>query len=163
MAERLSIRAYARRRGCSDSAVRKAIAAGRITKERDGKILPEKADAEWVASADRLPPQSRQAKRRPGTAADIMQARLEKLEIEVEHTRVKVDRLRGNLVDKSVIGKRVFALFRQERDAWQAWPARVSNLMAHELGVPQATLHTLLEAQVRAHLAELAEQATHEL
>ena len=34
----ISIRAYARHRGVSDTAVRKAIKTGRITKERDGSI-----------------------------------------------------------------------------------------------------------------------------
>ena len=43
----LSIRAYARHRGVSDTAVRKAIKAGRIKKEPDGTIDPAKADAAW--------------------------------------------------------------------------------------------------------------------
>jgi len=40
----LSIRAYARHRGVSDTAVHKAIRAGRITPEADGTIDPDKAD-----------------------------------------------------------------------------------------------------------------------
>lgn len=41
----ISIRAYARQRGVSDAAVRKAIKTGRITTEPDGTIDPAKADA----------------------------------------------------------------------------------------------------------------------
>jgi hypothetical protein len=44
----VSRREYARLRGVSESAVRKAIAAGRITLEPDGTIDPERADQEWA-------------------------------------------------------------------------------------------------------------------
>ena len=48
----LSIRAYARHRGVSDAAVRKAIAAGRVTPEADGTLDPERADAEWARNTE---------------------------------------------------------------------------------------------------------------
>lgn len=44
----VSIRAYARMRGCSESAVRKAIASKRVKPEPDGSIDPERADREWA-------------------------------------------------------------------------------------------------------------------
>ena len=43
----ISRRAYAKHRGVGESAVRKAISSGRIAVEEDGKINPEKADAQW--------------------------------------------------------------------------------------------------------------------
>jgi hypothetical protein len=43
----LSRRAYARHRGCSEKAVRKALQAERIGLEPDGQIDPTKADALW--------------------------------------------------------------------------------------------------------------------
>jgi hypothetical protein len=45
----LSRRAYAALRGVHESAVRKAIASGRITTEADGTIDAIKADAMWDA------------------------------------------------------------------------------------------------------------------
>ena len=48
----LSIRAYAKHRGISEAAVRKAIKAGRINKDRNGKINPQKADNEWNKNTD---------------------------------------------------------------------------------------------------------------
>ena len=48
----LSIRAYARHRGVSDAAVRKAISAGRITPEADGTVDPDRADAEWARNTE---------------------------------------------------------------------------------------------------------------
>ena len=44
----LSIRAYARHRGVSHVAVKKAIDTGRITPLSDGTIDPDTADAQWA-------------------------------------------------------------------------------------------------------------------
>ena len=43
----LSIRAYARHRGVSHVAVKKAIDTGRISQGADGTIDPARADQEW--------------------------------------------------------------------------------------------------------------------
>src|SRR5574338_814899 len=48
----ISIRAYARHRGISETAVRKALKSGRITTEADGSIDPVKADRDWVRQSD---------------------------------------------------------------------------------------------------------------
>ena len=48
-------------------------------------------------------------------------------------------------------------LARDERDAWINWPARAAAVIAAELQVDSHQLHTVLERQVREHLAELAE------
>jgi len=44
----VSLRAYARLRGCSLTAVQKAIASKRITPNADGTIDPERANQEWT-------------------------------------------------------------------------------------------------------------------
>ena len=162
MAEGLSIRAYARHRGCSEKAVRKAIAAGRITKESDGTIVPAKADAEWEANTSRPASRAehheatRQAVKGNGSVADLTRARVDKLEVDVEHARVKMDRLKGQLLDRDRVHQEVFAFFRMERDAWLAWPARVSANLATTLGVDHHTLHSALEELVNEHLRELS-------
>ena len=43
----ISIRAYARHRGVTDTAVHKAIRSGRVTPEADGTIDADQADAQW--------------------------------------------------------------------------------------------------------------------
>ena len=48
----LSIRGYARHRGVSHTAVRKALEDERITKGTDGKIDPALADRSWEARTD---------------------------------------------------------------------------------------------------------------
>lgn len=55
----LSASAYAKRRGVSHVAVLKAIKTGRIAKEPDGTIDPDKADAAWAKNTD--PAQQRKA------------------------------------------------------------------------------------------------------
>jgi hypothetical protein len=52
MTKGLSIRAYSRHRGVSDTAVRKAIQSGRITQGSDGLIDPIQADAQWSVNTD---------------------------------------------------------------------------------------------------------------
>ena len=52
MTMELSIRGYARHRGVAESAVRKAILQGRITKGKNGKINPKLADKEWGQNSD---------------------------------------------------------------------------------------------------------------
>lgn len=57
----ISIRAYARHRGVTDTAVHKAIRAGRITPEADGTIDADRADREWARNSD-VPKAGTQAK-----------------------------------------------------------------------------------------------------
>ena len=60
MSELISMREYARRKGCSDPAVIKAVKTGKIVKgcviDEHGKkkINPEIADAEWASNSDPL-------------------------------------------------------------------------------------------------------------
>lgn len=77
-------------------------------------------------------------------------ARLRKLEFEVKS---------GTLVDAETVKKAVFDLSRQDRDSWTNWPARVSPLIAAELGVDQVKLAVILEKHVREQLAERAQPA----
>lgn len=48
----LSNRAYAKHRGITEHAVRRALAEGRISKTAEGKIDPIVADAQWDANSD---------------------------------------------------------------------------------------------------------------
>ncbi len=183
----LSIRAYARHRGVSHVAVQKAIKAGRIPVEPDGTVDPAKADAAWRRATDpgraRKPESARPA---PGPASGprvkpVSEAALGSVretlkeqglpagkisfveartahEIAKAHlARLRLQRMKGELVDRARATALVFRLAREERDAWANWPVRVAALMAAALGVDPHTLQTALETQVRAHLAELAE------
>lgn len=160
----LSIRAYARHRGVSDTAVHKAIRAGRITPEPDGTLDPEKADAEWARNTEGPPIGTRRgaAKARgaeetgPG-GTSLLQARTVNEVVKAQTNKVRLARLKGELVDRSQAVAHVFALARAERDAWLNWPARVAATLAARLGVEAHALHVALDAGVREHLQELGE------
>ena len=170
----LSIRAYARHRGVSDAAVRKAIAAGRITPEADGTLDAARADAQWSRNTEaprvgtrtqaaRAPVPADSAPTGDATAtlptggASLLQARTVNEVVKAQTNKVRLARLKGELVDRNQAIAHVFKLARTERDAWLNWPARISAQMAARLGVDPHTLHVSLEAAVREHLQELGE------
>lgn len=171
----LSIRAYARHRGVTDTAVHKAIRAGRITPEADGTVDPAKADVEWTRNsaparagtqtrATRVAvPDTGEATREGGTTAlpaggaSLLQARTVNEVVKAQTNKVRLARLKGELVERSQVVSHVFKLARDERDAWLNWPARVSAQMAATLAVDPHAMHLALEAAVRDHLRELGE------
>jgi hypothetical protein len=93
----------------------------------------------------------------PGQAMTFMQARTANEVLKAQERRVRLQRMKGELVDRANAVAQVFRLARDERDAWVNWPARVAAMMAAELEVDTHKLHTVLEREVREHLAELAE------
>ncbi len=173
----ISIRAYARHRGVSDAAVRKAIATGRVTPETDGTIDPERADAEWARNTEAprtgtrtrpvraaMPPETAHvapAGEGQGTlptgGASLLQARTVNEVVKAQTNKVRLARLKGELVDRNQAVAHVFKLARAERDAWLNWPARISAQMAALLALDPHTLHVALEAAVREHLQELGD------
>ncbi len=176
----LSIRAYARRRSVSHVAVLRAIKQGRVELEPDGTIDPTKADASWARSSD--PGRARATKahsgklRRVGEAAvgsvretlkeqglpaggnvTFVQARTAHEIAKAHLARLRLQRMKSELVDRARATALVFRLAREERDAWLNWPARVAALIAAELGADAHAVQKLVEEHVRGHLAELAE------
>ena len=161
--ERLSIRGYARHRGVNHNAVRKAIAAGRITQEKDGKIDPEKADREWEANTD--PTRAPSTAPKKGTALqsgkagrNVLGARLRKLEAEADLAEMKVREKVGEWIEVAVVESEVFRLFRQVRDSFRNWPARYSAQITAEIqrrGIDHRTVNSILEEYIDRQLEEL--------
>jgi hypothetical protein len=173
----ISIRAYGRHRGVSDAAVRKAIAAGRIIPEPDGTIDVAEADRQWAENTEAPRTGTRaRAVKVPAPAEDsavaevstplpsggtsLLQARTVNEVVKAQTNRVRLARLKGELVDRSQAMAHVFKLARTERDAWLNWPARVSAQLAAKLEVDAHTMHISLETAVREHLQELGEMRT---
>lgn len=183
----LSIRAYARHRGVSHVAVKKAIDTGRISQLPDGTIDPVVADAQWAANTTptrrsvtaevRETPQASAVTREtpqatakvvrdapePPTPAlssggtSLLQARTVNEVVKAQTNKVRLARLKGELVDRSQAVAHVFKLARAERDAWLNWPARISSQMAAGLGVDPHVLHVTLDAAVRQQLQDLGD------
>jgi hypothetical protein len=177
----LSIRAYAKARGVSHVAVLKAARAGRIPLEADGTIDPVKADAAWQRSTDpgrsKAKPKASAEKLRPvaeaalgsvretlkeqglpaGGNVTFVQARTAHEIAKAHLAKLRLQRMKGELVDRARATALVFRLAREERDSWLNWPARVAALIAADLGVEAHAVQKLIETHVRGHLAEFAE------
>jgi len=195
----LSIRAYARHRGVTDTAVHKAIRSGRITPEPDGTVDPNRADLERDPNTDsprqgtkqkavtvKFPqgdvsaagvasgstedsigsgPSASQGSNSGGNngggggggGTSLLQARTVNEVVKAQTNKVRLARLKGELVDRPQAIAHVFKLARSERDAWLNWPARVSAEMAVKLGLDPHPMHVALENAVRDHLQELGD------
>jgi hypothetical protein len=172
----LSIRAYARQRGVSHVAVLRAIKQGRVILEPDGTVDAAKANASWERSSDPGRRKPVAEKLRPVAEAAVgsvretlkeqglpaggnvtfVQARTAHEIAKAHLARLRLQRMKGELVDRARATALVFRLAREERDTWVNWPARVAALMAAELDVEAHPMQKILETHVRAHLAELA-------
>ncbi len=183
----LSERQYATRIGLSRGAVQKAKAAGRLALHDDGSIDPDRSDALRADSTDvsKSRPVRQQALRSPGGMRAVpeaavsgvsetlkenglaappstggttfLQAKTAHEVLKAQERRIRLSKLKGELVDRDRAKAMVFKLAREERDAWVTWPARVAALMAAELGTDVGATQRVLESHVRAHLEELAE------
>jgi hypothetical protein len=87
----------------------------------------------------------------------LLQARTVNEVVKAQTNKVRLARLKGDLIDRSQAIAHVFQLARNERDAWLNWPARVSAQMAATLGMDAHALHIALDEAVRTHLMELGE------
>lgn len=194
----LSERQYAARVGLSRGAIQKAKEAGRLVLHTDGSIDAEASDKRRAAMTDpaksRAAPKSTAAPksklkpvpeaavasvgetlREEGLAAPVtsggttfLQAKTANEVLKAQERRIRLQKLKGELVDRARTETLMFRLAREERDAWVTWPARVAALMASELAaalreevtVEAALMQKVLEAHVRAQLDSLAEIRT---
>jgi hypothetical protein len=188
----MSERQYAAHVGLSRGAIQKAKEAERLVLHADGSIDATASDRRRAETTDpsktRKPPA---AKMKPvpeaavsavgdtlkeqGMAAPVagggttfLQAKTANEVLKAQERRLRLARLKGELVDRARAETLMFRLAREERDAWITWPARVAALMASELtaavgdasgtgAVDTALMQKVLEAHVRDQLDSLAE------
>jgi len=193
----MSERQYAAHVGLSRGAIQKAKAAGRLVLHADGSIDADASDARRAETTDpsktRKSPASKEQKLKPvpeaavsavgdtlreqGMAAPVtgggttfLQAKTAHEVLKAQERRIRLAKLKGELVDRDRATALVFRLAREERDAWVTWPARVVALMAAELSaavqgseaagdvaISAAAMQAILEKHVRSHLESLAD------
>ena len=93
----------------------------------------------------------------PAGGMTFLQARTANEVLKAQERKLRLGRLKGELVDRARTTALVFRLARAERDAWLQWPARVAATLAAELGVEAHAMQTVLERALREQLEELAE------
>ena len=177
----MSEREYAAHAGISRGAVQKARASGRLVLHSDGSIDAAASDARRRQATD---PSMQRGRHNPslrpvpdtavGAVAETLreqglpapqaaggmtylQARTANEVLKAQERKMRLQKLRGELVDRARAVAMVFRLARQERDAWAGWPARVAAMMAAELGLDPHAMQTVLETYIRQHLDELAD------
>ena len=185
----MSERQYAAHVGLSRGAIQKAKTAERLALYPDGSINAAASDARRAETTDpsktRKPPAPKlkpvpeaavaavgdtlreQGLSSPavGGGTTFLQAKTANEVLKAQERRIRLQKLRGELVDRARSETLMFRLAREERDAWVTWPARVAALMAAELTaalgdgseVEAALMQKVLEAHVRAQLDSLAE------
>jgi len=104
-----------------------------------------------------------------GGGTTFLQAKTANEVLKAQERRIRLQKLKGELIERARALSLVFRLAREERDAWVTWPVRAAALMAAELSascseatgqqitVEPAAMQKVLEKHVRAHLDELAE------
>ncbi|MBC8726459.1 hypothetical protein F6X37_34540 [Paraburkholderia sp. 31.1] len=184
MSERLSASEFARREGCDEKQVRRALERGALVRGDDGLI-----DAALIGSASRKPNRRTLMKTaprperigdtnaplrnggthmEPGNAAgqDIdafprMLPLAEALRLKEHYAallrKLEYEQREGSLIELALAEDVVFNLFRAQRDAWLAWPSKVAPFIAAELGVEVDRVATLLGEHVWQQLSELGE------
>ena len=180
----MSEREYAAHAGISRGAVQKARQSGRLVLHADGSIDAAASDARRAQATDPAMQRKRpspamqpvpdaavgavsQTLREQGLPAPsagggmtYLQARTANEVLKAQERKMRVQKLRGELVDRARATALVFRLARQERDSWAGWPARIAAMMAADLGISAHQMQTVLETHVRQHLGELAEIRT---
>lgn len=86
----------------------------------------------------------------------FIQARTANEIMKAQERKLKLDKLRGELVDRAKATALFFSLGRQERDAWMNWPVRVAALIAAEANADVHAVQNSLDKYVRQQLAETA-------
>lgn len=164
--ELVSYSEYARRRGCSEGAVRRAIKDGRIT-AHGGKVDPVAADAQWSRNT-RVRAGSRATNDANLTAGGAPQrqsqdedteggywkSRARREAAEAELAELKLAEQQGHLIRTDAIraahAKRLAGL----REALLQIPARLASVLAAE--PDQAKCHDALQAEIHGVLASVS-------
>lgn len=174
MTKGLSVTAYARHRGVSHVAVLKAVKAGRIVKEADGSIDPDKADAAWTRNTNqaqqRKPAQQSEIKSNPyeaeapisppivNSGPNYAQSRAIKEAYHARLAKLSYEEKSGALVRTDNVKVAWFNVLRVLRDRALNLPDRLAPLLAAE-NDPKV-LRDLLDDEIRQILNDAADAVT---
>ena len=184
MSELISMNAYAKRRGVSHEAVRKAVKTARITLI-NGKVDPEVADIQWARNTNtdqatrgnggRLPAGyeagaiagmmlgGAESAAQRASGADIesagdnprfMDAKTRSEMARAELFELELATKRGALVNTSDIRRATFEKARIARDALMGLPSRLAPQLAAENDA--AKIHDMITVEVRRICDELS-------
>ena len=154
-----STREAARRIGVTETALRKAATKGRIEREPDGQWDVEKTRRRMVETADpvRSPLAGGGASgTMSGDTTPYARLKVAQLALKVEAQRMALDEDKGRLLDAQTANAAIDEIAGAMRDALLNWPARVSGLIAADLGADPHLVQTVLQQHITDLLTEAA-------
>ena len=156
----LSLRAYAKHRGVSLTAVQKAIHSGRISTTADGKIDSDRADTEWKAKTrpgQRRTPRPTAAPSPEPTGVgglDYFRARAVRENYLARLAKIEFEEKTAKLISRDEVQVAAFTKGRTARDNLLNIPDRVAATVAAESDAD--LVHQILTEEIRKALDELA-------
>ena len=163
MANKVSMREYARLRGVNLSAVQNAIKSGRIHTEPDGKIDVEEANRDWFINTDQSkqrkpdPIFESQIESRPNNMGTFQQAKTADIYYRAMIAKAKLRVLNGEVVDKKKAAQNANTLGRSIRDLMLSFPVRYGAIIASELNTDEHTTTLILEKYISELLSNSEE------
>jgi hypothetical protein len=188
--EAISIREYARQRGCSDTAVRKAVDSGKIVRgiidqhTKRPKILPSIADVEWSSytnpnyarvsksggNAPPVPPSApivdvseEEPSAPPARTGGKSLAEIKRLtaEVRLQAEAIELKKKKGELVDKKAVYNALFAMGRELKNNIMNIPDRYIDAI---LAAPTRNdAHTVLTNALIEALETMTEMQNREI
>jgi hypothetical protein len=132
----MSLRAYARHRGCALSAVQKAIKTGRISVQPDGRIESVQADTQWERNTERhAPPVAKRVQEEDDGSfggSQYTRARAVREHYQARLAKIDYEERVAKLVPKDEVQVAAFNKFRQFRDHMLNIPDRIAAMVAAE-------------------------------
>ena len=151
-----STREAARRLGVSDTAMHKAERAGRIAREPDGQWDVDSTRRRLTETAD--PARSPLASSIGAEGTPFARLKVAQLALKVEAQRLSLDETKRRLIDVAEANAALDEIGSTMRDALLNWPARISGLIAAEIGIDPHLLQTILQGHINDLLTEAADR-----
>jgi len=156
----MSLRAYARHRGCALSAVQKAIKTGRITVQPDGKIDAAQADIQWARNTEHhAPPVAHRGQEEDDGSSfggsQYTKARAVREHYQARLTKIEYEERVAKLVPKDEVQVAAFNKFRQFRDHMLNIPDRIAAMVAAE--TEAARCYEIIAIEIRKALNDFSD------
>lgn len=142
--------------GVSRQALIKAERAGRINREPDGSWNVGKVKRDMEETAD--PARSPLAGAAQAAGTPYARLKVAQLALKVEAQRLALDESKGKVLNVSAANAAIDEIASTMRDALLNWPARVSGVIAAELGAEPHLLQTILQQHINELLTEASDR-----
>lgn len=156
----LSIRAYAKHRGVTEGAVRKAIKTGRITKNENGKINATLADQQWDKNSDPAQVNSKPAETFENTETPAInsgpsyqQSRAIREAYNARMAKIQFEKETGKLISVDQVRVEAFNMARNTRDRILNVPDRVIPMLVGKTDIKE--MKQILRKELMVALKEL--------